>query len=643
MRPHSQRARQGAPCRSELRLAGHCRVKGDRSLFWVVLRLAWKLSRRRWERQSPLLGGIAVLVTVIGVGSAVTALFMAYLLGVSLLPGLEPFTVLLVWDAVIVAFLVLWLAGLLVQLQLGGESLALEKLRHMPVSPMGAFLMNFASAQMRVSLVISLAVMLGLAGASAMVLGAGHLILLPLVMATVVLVAAVTHQFQSWLGRIVTNKRRRGTVVAVAVVVFVLLMNLPGLITNRFMRDADVDAWDSARVEQWTLVANAALPPGWMALGAWGAGRGQIWPGTLATFGMFGIAALSLRRSYRKTLGAMALDGLDGKLVPQRDPGSVTPPEKPPASAPQPARPSHADLAWNNRLRSPALVRARRFLRRLFHARTARGSFALRVPPGLGSLVERFSRRIPEHSRAVAGVAMRLWIRAPQGKIVLLSPLLLIMLYLIMFREIGSGDWAAHFAVLAMLALTIVMGFNLFANVFGQDGSGFRSVVMAGVQSKDLLLGKNLALAPYAFGIGLLAIVILQWMSPLRLTDVFANVAQLVILYLVGCMLGNSFSIRTPWAMSTTSMGMRNASAAMFLASFLIILMLALLVLPLALPMWIDRLLAAKGVLVPVYLVFSIIELVVVIAIYRRVLRSQAELLTERFESVLERVTEPVD
>ena len=417
MRQHSQRARQGAPCRSEVRLAGHCRVKGDRSLFWVVLRLAWKLSRRRWKRQSPLLGGIAVLVTVIGVGSAVTALFMAYLLGVSLLPGLEPFTVLLVWDAVIVAFLILWLSGLLVQLQLGGESLALEKLRHMPVSPMGAFLMNFASAQMRVSLVISLAVMLGLAGA----------------------------------------------------------------------------------------------------------------------------------------------------------------------------------------------------------------------------------RRIPEHSRAVAGVAMRLWIRAPQGKIVLLSPLLLIMLYLIMFRQIGSGDWAAHFAVLAMLALTIVMGFNLFANVFGQDGSGFRSVVMAGVQSKDLLLGKNLALAPYAFGIGLLAIVILQWMSPLRLTDVFANVAQLVILYLVGCMLGNSFSIRTPWAMSTTSMGMRNASAAMFLASFLIILMLALLVLPLALPMWIDRLLAAKGVLVPVYLVFSIIELVVVIAIYRRVLRSQAELLTERFESVLERVTEPVD
>ena len=578
-------------------------MKGDRHLFWVVLRLAWKLSRRRWERQSPLLGGIAVLVTVIGAGSAIAALFIAYLLGVSFLPGLEPFTMLLVWDAVIVAFLALWLAGLLVQLQLGGESLSLEKLRHMPVSPRGAFLMNFVSAQMRVSLVISLAVMLGLAGASAMVFGAGHLILFPLVLATVVLVAAVTHQFQTWLGRIFTNKRRRGTVVAVAVVVFVVLMNLPGLVTNRFMRDADVDAWDSARIEQWTLVANAALPPGWMAFGAWGAGKGQIWPGALATLGMFGIAALSLRRSYQKTLGAMALAG---KVALERDPEPVAPPEKPPA-------------------------------------RTARRSLALRIPPGLASLVVRFGSRIPEHSRAVAGVAMRLWIRAPQGKMVLLSPLLLIMLYLVMFRGIGSGTWAAQFAVLAMMGFTIVMGFNLFANVFGQDGGGFRNVVMAGVPPRDLLLGKNLALAPYALGIGLLAIIVLQWINPLRPSDVAANLAQLVILYLVGCMLGNSFSIRTPWAMSTTSMGMRNASAAVFLASFLIILVLALLVLPLALPMWIDRLLAAKGSSVPVYLVFSIIELAVVIGIYRRVLGSQAELLTERLESVLERVTEPVD
>ena len=86
------------------------------------------------------------------------------------------------------------------------------------------------------SLVIFLALMLGLAVASVASLGVGQLILVPLVLATVAMIAAVTYQLQSWLGRIVGNKRRRGTVVAVAVVIFILLANAPNLIFNRAPR-----------------------------------------------------------------------------------------------------------------------------------------------------------------------------------------------------------------------------------------------------------------------------------------------------------------------------------------------------------------------------------------------------------------------
>ena len=592
----------------------------DTSIVWPILRLAWKLSRRRWERQSPLLGGIAVLVTVIGIGSAVAAAVTAFVLGVAFLPGARPPVFMLVWDGVIAVFLLLWLAGLLIQLQLGGESLSLDKLLHMPVSPASAFFVNFLGSQLRVSLIIFLGVMFGLAAASVATLGADQLLLFPLVLGLGALVTCVTHQFQSWLGRVFTNKRRRGTVVAVAVLVFVVLANLPALI-NPLLRGTDI-SWGMEQIEQWALVANAVFPPGWLALGAWGAINGQVWIGPLAVIGMFGIAFLSLRRSYRKTLAAIALADRPGtaKSVSAQD------------DAIDPAR----GLARAEGNRATAVPAA---------GATGRASV---MPEALGRLLQPIARYIPDHSRAVASVALRIWIRAPQGKMVLFSPLLLIMLYLVLFRQMVLGDWGpqnamGHLAVLAMLGFMIVMAFNLFSNVFGQDGNGFRAVVLAGVPPTQLLFGKNLALLPYALAIGALIIAVLQWVHPLPATHVLANFAQLLILFLVGCMLGNSFSIRAPWPMSATSMGMRNATAASFLASFLILVLLFAFIAPLGLLIWVERRLAEGGTSIPLYLIFSVLELIVVGFVYRRLLRSKGRLLSSRLESVLERVTQPVD
>lgn len=570
------------------------------SPVWPILRLAWKLSRRRWGRQSSLLGGIAVLLTVIGFGSAVAATVMAFFLGVAFLPDTEPFALMLLWDGVIGAFLLLWLVGLLLQLQLGGEGLSIEKLLHMPVSPSTAFLLNFASSQMRVSLVVFLGLMLGLGAASAVALGPAHLILIPLVLVFVTLVAAVTYQFQSWLARLFVNKRRRGTVVAAAVLVFVILANLPALL-NRFFRDADMGIWEVVQVQEWALIANAVLPPGWLALGAWGAGRAQVWIGALAILGMAGIAAMSLLRSYRKTLGALAQgDGPDHPSSPEPSIG-----ERPKA--------------------------------------TTADQQTTRIPLGLARLIEVFAARIPDQARGVAWVAVRIWVRAPQGKMVLASPMLLIMLYVVIFQDMAKGDWAAHFATLAMMGFMIMMAFNLFSNLFGQDGNGFRSVVLAGIPPRQLILGKNLALLPYALVLGSVVIAVLQWVHPVGASHVLANVVQLLILYLVGCMLGNSFSIRAPWPMSPTSMGMRNAMAASFLASIVILVLLLVVIVPLALPIWLDKWLAERGPAIPVYLIFSLVEFAVVWFIYRRSLGSKERLLAERLETVLERVTQPID
>ena len=132
------------------------------------------------------LGGIAVLLVVLGIGSSVGAFVLAYILGIAFLPELEPASVLYLWDGVIVGFLLARIAGLLLQLQLRGEALSLGKLLPMPVPLASAFLVNYVGSQLRVSLLIFLGLMLGLALASVSALGASNLILIPL--------ARISHQ-----------------------------------------------------------------------------------------------------------------------------------------------------------------------------------------------------------------------------------------------------------------------------------------------------------------------------------------------------------------------------------------------------------------------------------------------------------------
>ena len=492
---------------------------------------------------------------------------------------------------------------------------SLTKLMHMPVSPQGAFLLNFLSSQIRVSLGFFFALMLGLSIAHGAVHGVGGgIVLALLVFASMAMIAALTYQFQSWLGRLMANRRRRGTVIAVAVIVTVLIANLPALYTRTLDFDGSATDGDApgqtAGAEESPLVdnlaatvvaANVALPPGWLPVGAWTVNRGQYWPSALCFAGMLAIAALSLRRSYRRTLRSLTGGDGGGRRDTSREPRAAA--TRPTAPI---GRPATSSGRWQ-------------------------------------TLVDRLLSRLPEHARAVAWSSMLLWRRAPQGKMVMLSPILLILLYIVVFSRFGSGDLAAHFSALAFLALVLMMCLTLLANQFGQDGGGFRTLVFAGASPKDILLGKNLSLAPFAIPIGVLALVVLQIMNPVPASHFAAYVVHLVALYLVGCLVGNTFSVRTPRAMSPSSMSVPNSTAKMTLATVLAMVLFLVMTLPLILALLIERGAEAAGWPVPVFLVFAILELAIVAVVYRRMLAAQARLLAQRIEVVLDRVTEPVE
>src|SRR5262249_853136 len=151
------------------------------------------------------------------------------LVGLFALPPASPAVVMYVWDGLAVAFLVSWGTGLMLELQ-RSEALSLDKFLHLPVSLNGAFLINFLSSLASLSLAVFLPGMGALSLALVLAKGPAMLLLLPLLAAFLLMVTALTHQFQGWLAALMANPRRRRTVLVLVTAGFILLCQLPNLV-----------------------------------------------------------------------------------------------------------------------------------------------------------------------------------------------------------------------------------------------------------------------------------------------------------------------------------------------------------------------------------------------------------------------------
>ena len=131
-----------------------------------------------------------------------------------MIPKATPAQLMYAWDGVIVAFLFFWGIGLMTELQ-RTEPLSLSKFLHLPVSVNGAFLINYLSSLLRLSLIVFVPVMLGFSLALVWTKGISLLPVLPALAAFLLMVTALTYQFQGWLASLMSNPRRRRTVIVV--------------------------------------------------------------------------------------------------------------------------------------------------------------------------------------------------------------------------------------------------------------------------------------------------------------------------------------------------------------------------------------------------------------------------------------------
>jgi hypothetical protein len=603
-----------------------------RAFLW----LRWRLRANQLKR-----GGTAnaVLFALLSIGAVLLAigLFVIFFL-VGLLPlrHASPQAVLFVWDGLVAAFLFFWGLGLMAELQ-RTEALSLEKFLHLPVSLSGAFLVNYLSSLFSVNLLLFVPAMLGLALGQLLARGPALLVVFPLLAALVLMITALTYQFQGWLAALMSNKRRRRTVIVLVTAGFVLLCQLPNLLNvlhpwrpdhrqdalaQKLDREtAELDRslkagkitpaeygqkWVQAQAEYragvkereqrtWQEAAEAAqvvnlvLPPGWLPLGAMGAAEGDVRLALLGTLGLALIGGVSLWRSYRTTVRLYT-----GQLGVRKRPARAAAPAAAPA-------------------------------------------------PGGVRLVEWRLPWVSEQAAAVALAGFRGLLRAPEVKMLLLTPLILVLVFgsMLFTRSLDLPREARPVVAFGGMAMVLLSMGQLVGNQFGFDRAGFRVFVLCPARRRDILLGKNLAFAPLALGLGVVAVVLVEVLYPLRPDHLLATVPQFVAMYVVFCLLANWLALFAPMPIAAGSLKPSNPSVIPMLLHLLFVAVLPVALAPMLLPLGLEAVLGELDYLpgVPVHLILSVLECVVLLLLYRLALGWQGSLLQSREQHILKIVT----
>ena len=142
------------------------------------------------------------------------------------------------------------------------------------------------------------------------------LLLVPLALSMVFMITAWTYCLRGWLATLMSNPRRRRTVIMCITFAFILLGQGPNLYFNVIHRD-DFHSSRQSTAEPGSASAGRAgpekcstncsraqkfIPPLWLPLGAQGLAEGRMLPALLGTLGCLGLGALGLRRAYRSTV-----------------------------------------------------------------------------------------------------------------------------------------------------------------------------------------------------------------------------------------------------------------------------------------------------------------------------------------------------
>jgi hypothetical protein len=580
----------------------------DWSQLRTIIWFRWRLARNQWSRSqlnAVLIMIVAVAVLVLGFVSGLAGV----LIGFFLLVEATPLRLLLMWDVFIGVFLFAWMIGLVSEIQ-RSETIDISRLLHLPISLRNIFLVNYLASHLTISIILFLPLVLGLC--LGLVLGGRWLMIwmFPLALGFVFMITAWTYCLRGWLASLMINKRRRRAVIAGVTFSFIVLAQLPNLISNlardhkrnrpKTTKSAPLDEQTARRPEgrdrmplpHGVLVAHKVVPFLWVGNGAMSLGMGNALPAVLGAAGVFCIGGLGLRRAYRTTIRFYQGHTIGGRSK-----------QKPKAEK--------------------------------VHA--VRKNFLERRLPGT-----------PDEVSALALAFFRSLTRAPEVKMALATNFIMLLLFgtMIFARRMSSlSDNLKLFVASGVVVFTFLGMSHLMFNQFGFDRGGFRQLVLLPVPRRQILLGKNLAFLPIALGIGLTFLLLVKIALRVSFTIVLAAGFQLAAAFVLLSIVGNLISVLVPYLIAPGSMRRTKTSTMTAVLIFISRLFFPVVMIPTFLP-------PVTGLLVsnlcwlpagPVNLLFSMILLAILVFCYKLSLPGLGNLLQRREKQILQVVTYKVE
>jgi hypothetical protein len=247
---------------------------------------------------------------------------------------------------------------------------------------------------------------------------------------------------------------------------------------------------------------------------------------------------------------------------------------------------------------------------------------------------------VPEQATAVTLASFRSLVRAPEAKLMLMAPLMLLGAFVVIFVTASRDmpDFVRPLMPFGAMAMLLITSVQLVGNQFGFDRGGFRVYVLSPVPRRDVLLGKNLAFALVAACLAVPILVLVQVLFPVRIDRFLASLPQGVSMFLLFCLVANCLSILTPMPVAAGSFKPTNVQLVPVLLQMAIFFLFPLLLAPTLVPLGIELALEALGWVegVPIYLMLALLVCAGVVWLYWLALGWQGRLLLAREQHILE-------
>ena len=571
----------------------------------TILWLRWRLSLNQWRRVGALGKSLSLLVIVLLLLITAGGAIGGFAGGAFRLTTASPGLMMLVWDAIVVVFLFLWFVGLLSEIQ-RAESIDLSRLLHLPISLKQVFAINYVASHLTLSVILTVPMMTGLA--VGLFFGRGPLMLhlLPLALSFVLMITAWTYCLRGWLISLMTNQRRRRTIILSVTATFIAIAQVPNFYFNLTRdrgsrpraqahagsRASKADSQHSHKELPPTWVkAHRYVPLLWLPNGASALASGNAGASLLGTFGASVLAGLGLWRAYRGT--ARFYQGKESRL-------SL---DAPVVSASVRRRESH--------------------------------------------FLERSLPVIPTDAGILAQASFRSMIRAPEIRMALLTSSIMLIAFGGVFL---SGlqripNLAKPFLATGSACAVFFGLLQLLFNQFGADRSGFRALILLPTRRDRILLGKNLAFLPLVLTLGAASLTVFAIAARIPWSSAVPAVFQMLAACCLVSLVGNLFSILVPYRVAAGALKPTKLSAKTTLFVLGSHLSFPLLMSPVFLSPVLELICRTLGWFpsLPINLLLSIAILAIVAIAYWSTLSHVGNLLQQRELKILEAVTHEVE